>query len=88
MTELTDTDHQKQKKYPARGMASANQATRLRVATAGGEAIHPPGKRGLQNCTPEERRRIAELGGKARGKQKARESKKLGQRNGPKQKAP
>ena len=48
-----------------RGLASADEETRKRVASMGGSAPHPRG-RGMQNVDPERRRQIASLGGKAR----------------------
>jgi len=48
-----------------RGLASADEATRKRVARAGGSAPHPHG-RGMQNVDPARRSEIASRGGKAR----------------------
>lgn len=45
-----------------RGLASANEATRQRVAKAGGQASHPHG-RGLQDADEETRQRVAREGG-------------------------
>ena len=45
-----------------RGLASADEETRKRVARAGGSAPHPHG-RGMQNVAPEKRAEIARKGG-------------------------
>ncbi len=47
-----------------RGLASADEKTRERVAREGGEAPHPHG-RGLQNASEETRERVARAGGEA-----------------------
>jgi hypothetical protein len=56
-----------------RGLASASDETRERVAKAGGDAPHD--KRGLQAASEEIRKAVAKKGGLARGEQrrKARE---------------
>lgn len=54
-----------------RGLASASDYTRERVARAGGEAPHE--KRGLQAASWETRREVARKGGLARGEQRRRE---------------
>jgi hypothetical protein len=46
-----------------RGLASADEETRERVARAGGEAPHD--ERGLQAADEETRKRVARKGGKA-----------------------
>ena len=46
-----------------RGLASADEETRERVARAGGEAPHD--ERGLQAADEETRKRVAREGGKA-----------------------
>jgi hypothetical protein len=46
-----------------RGLASADEDTRERVAKKGGEAPHE--KRGLQSADEETRQRVASEGGKA-----------------------
>jgi len=46
-----------------RGLASASEATRKRVASKGGRAHHS--KRGLQAADEATRTRVASLGGKA-----------------------
>ena len=46
-----------------RGLASANEETRTRVARAGGKAQHD--ERGLQAANEETRTRVARAGGKA-----------------------
>lgn len=46
-----------------RGLASADEETRERVAKKGGEATHE--KRGLQAADEETRQRVASEGGKA-----------------------
>jgi hypothetical protein len=51
-----------------RGLASASDDTRERVARAGGEAPHK--KRGLQAASSETRRSVARKGGLARGEQR------------------
>ncbi len=53
-----------------RGLASADQDTRERVAKAGGVAIHL--KRGLQASNDETRSAVARKGGLARGEQRRR----------------
>ncbi|MHB1868250.1 MAG: hypothetical protein ACYCPP_04825 [Nitrososphaerales archaeon] len=53
-----------------RGLASASDDTRERVARAGGEAPHE--KRGLQAATSETRHEVARKGGLARGEQRRR----------------
>ena len=53
-----------------RGLASASDDTRERVARAGGEAPHE--KRGLQAANPETRHEVARKGGLARGEQRRR----------------
>ncbi|HKW04464.1 MAG TPA: hypothetical protein VJN71_04110 [Nitrososphaerales archaeon] len=53
-----------------RGLASADEETRERVAKAGGEAFHQ--KRGLQAATAEIREAVARKGGLARGLQRRR----------------
>ncbi len=52
------------KQESTRGLASADEATRKRVAKAGGEAPHPHG-RGLQNADDETKARVARAGGRA-----------------------
>ena len=51
------------KKDSNRGLASADEETRERVARAGGEAPHE--ERGLQAADEETRERVAREGGKA-----------------------
>ncbi|MGI0084667.1 MAG: hypothetical protein ACREBQ_06255 [Nitrososphaerales archaeon] len=51
-----------------RGLASASEETRERVAKAGGEAPHS--KRGLQAASAETREAVARKGGLARGEQR------------------
>jgi len=51
-------------KHPRRGLASASEETRQRVARKGGIAPHM--KRGLAAATPETRSRVAKAGGEAR----------------------
>lgn len=51
------------KKWKKRGLASADQATRQRVARTGGLAPHT--ERGLQAASVETRRRVASAGGRA-----------------------
>jgi hypothetical protein len=46
-----------------RGLASASEETRKRVASKGGRAHHS--KRGLQAADPATRSRVASMGGKA-----------------------
>ncbi|MDD3857662.1 MAG: hypothetical protein PHP43_06385 [Methanoculleus sp.] len=46
-----------------RGLASADEATRQRVASAGGRAPH--GARGLQGADEETRKRVALTGGRS-----------------------
>ncbi len=53
-----------------RGLASASDDTRERVARAGGEAPHE--KRGLQAASSQTRREVARKGGLARGEQRRR----------------
>jgi len=53
-----------------RGLASASEDTRERVAKAGGEAPHK--KRGLQAASSETRKSVARKGGLARGEQRRR----------------
>jgi hypothetical protein len=53
-----------------RGLASASDETRERVAKAGGDAPHD--KRGLQAASEETRRAVAKKGGLARGEQRRR----------------
>lgn len=53
-----------------RGLASASEETRERVAKSGGTAPHDV--RGLQGSSPELRRAIARKGGLARGAQRRR----------------
>ena len=57
-----------------RGLASATDETRERVAKAGGEAPHE--RRGLQAASDETRRSVARKGGLARGEQR-RKAKQL-----------
>lgn len=66
------SDHEQGSK---RGLASASEETRERVARAGGEAPHE--KRGLQAASSETRQAVARKGGLARGEQrrKARQRK-------------
>jgi hypothetical protein len=61
-----------------RGLASASNETRERVARAGGEAPHE--KRGLQAADTETRQTVARKGGLARGEQrrKARQQRESG----------
>ncbi|MDG6908623.1 MAG: hypothetical protein JRN20_22885 [Nitrososphaerota archaeon] len=54
-----------------RGLASASDFTRERVARAGGEAPHE--KRGLQAASWETRREVARKGGLARGEQRRKQ---------------
>ncbi|NTU73177.1 general stress protein [Candidatus Roizmanbacteria bacterium] len=49
-----------------RGLASASEDTRERVARAGGEAYHE--KRGLQAANKATRQEVARKGGQARGR--------------------
>jgi hypothetical protein len=51
-----------------RGLASATEETRQRVAKSGGDAAHR--LRGLQAANAETRRAVAVKGGKARGAQR------------------
>ena len=53
-----------------RGLASASEETRERVAKSGGAAPHEV--RGLQGSTPELRKAVARKGGLARGAQRRR----------------
>jgi hypothetical protein len=53
-----------------RGLSSASDETRERVARAGGEAPHE--KRGLQTASLETRHSVAKKGGLARGEQRRR----------------
>lgn len=53
-----------------RGLASASNETRERVAKAGGEAPHE--RRGLQAANAETRLAVARKGGLARGEQRRR----------------
>lgn len=53
-----------------RGLASASEETRERVAKSGGAAPH--GVRGLQGSSPELRKAVARKGGLARGAQRRR----------------
>lgn len=53
----------KNDKNSNRGLASADEETRERVARAGGEAPHD--ERGLQAADEETRKRVAREGGKA-----------------------
>ena len=53
----------KNDKNSNRGLASADEETRERVARAGGEAPHE--ERGLQAADEETRKRVAREGGKA-----------------------
>ena len=53
----------KNDKNDNRGLASADEETRERVARAGGEAPHD--ERGLQAADEETRKRVAREGGKA-----------------------
>lgn len=53
----------KNDKNSNRGLASADEETRERVARAGGEAPHD--ERGLQTSDEETRKRVAREGGKA-----------------------
>ena len=46
-----------------RGLASADEKTRKRVASQGGKAPH--GERGLEAANEETRKRVASQGGKA-----------------------
>ena len=58
-----------------RGLASASEETKERVAMAGGNALHE--KRGLQAAPPDVRIAIARKGGLARGKQRHQDKEKL-----------
>ena len=64
-----------QEQTSKRGLASASDETRERVARAGGEAPHE--RRGLQAASSETRQAVARKGGLARGEQrrKARHAK-------------
>ena len=62
----------KQEQVSKRGLASASEDTRERVAKAGGEAPHK--KRGLQAASYETRKSVARKGGLARGEQRRRNS--------------
>jgi len=53
----------KKKDPKNRGLASASEETRTRVARAGGKAKHD--ERGLQAADPKTRTRVARAGGKA-----------------------
>ena len=53
----------KNDKNSTRGLASADEETRERVARAGGEAPHD--ERGLQAADEETRKRVAREGGKS-----------------------
>ncbi len=53
----------KNDKNSNRGLASADEETRERVARAGGEAPHD--ERGLQTADEETRKRVAREGGKS-----------------------
>ncbi len=53
----------KNNKNSNRGLASADEETRERVARAGGEAPHD--ERGLQAADEETRKRVAREGGKS-----------------------
>jgi hypothetical protein len=53
-----------------RGLASASEETRERVAKAGGEAHHEG--RGLQAASSDTRQAVARKGGLARGEQRRR----------------
>jgi len=66
-----------------RGLASASNETRERVAKAGGEAPHQ--KRGLQAADSDTRRAVARKGGLARGEQrrKARQDRESPQNETP-----
>ena len=57
-----------QERINKRGLASASEETRERVAKAGGEAPHE--KRGLQAASSETRQSVARKGGLARGEQR------------------
>ncbi|HZW55156.1 MAG TPA: hypothetical protein VFF30_02610 [Nitrososphaerales archaeon] len=57
-----------QQQASKRGLASASDETRERVARAGGEAPHE--KRGLQAASSETRQAVARKGGLARGEQR------------------
>ncbi len=59
---------QQQQRQNKRGLASASEETRERVAKAGGQAHHQ--KRGLQAALPEIRQAVARKGGLARGEQR------------------
>jgi hypothetical protein len=59
-----------QQQQSKRGLASASEETRERVARAGGEAPHE--KRGLQAASSETRQNVARKGGLARGEQRRR----------------
>jgi general stress protein YciG len=66
-----------------RGLASASNETRERVAKAGGEAPHE--KRGLQAADTDTRQAVARKGGLARGEQrrKARQDRETPQDENP-----
>jgi len=53
-------------KNSRRGLASADERTRQRVAAAGGNAPHS--KRGLQAADEKTRQRVSSMGGRERGK--------------------
>ena len=57
-----------QQRVNKRGLASASEETKERVAKAGGDAPHS--KRGLQTASPEIRQEVARKGGLARGEQR------------------
>ena len=59
-----------QERVSKRGLASASEETRERVAKAGGEAPHE--RRGLQAASSETRQAVARKGGLARGEQRRR----------------
>lgn len=68
-----DSENQEEQKA-SRGLASANEETRRRVAQAGGKAPHvredsetgeQVSSRGLASADPETRRRVAQAGGRA-----------------------
>jgi hypothetical protein len=53
-------------KNSRRGLASASERTRRRVAAAGGNAPHS--KRGLQAADERTRQRVSSMGGRERGR--------------------
>lgn len=65
-----------QQRQSKRGLASASEETRERVARAGGEAPHE--KRGLQAASAETRQSVARKGGLARGEQRRKARQKRG----------